>query len=81
MVVKIEGSKAYQEFVKEQSRAFSRHFFEFIWSRNLDIEDEFWSEQDKADFNAESDLLLAEWKRREAEMWAAEESDDRAPES
>ncbi|QIS16096.1 hypothetical protein [Nocardia arthritidis] len=72
--MKIKGSKAYQEFVKARSRAFGEHFDEFVQSRDLDIDDKYWSEQDKADFNVGFDALLAEWALRKAELLAAEEA-------
>ncbi|WP_069161158.1 hypothetical protein [Nocardia altamirensis] len=71
--MRIAGSEAYQEFVKQRSIAFGTHFDEFIKSRDLDIDDEFWPEQDRADFDAETDVLLAEWARRKDELLAAEE--------
>lgn len=52
------------EFVAARSRAFTQQFDRFIADRGLDWDDKSWSEQDKADFKAQSDVLVEEWKNR-----------------
>ncbi|MFF3223762.1 hypothetical protein ACFYV7_13300 [Nocardia suismassiliense] len=72
--MKPKGSNAYQQFIRERSRAEYEQFMEFVEARQLDIDDEFWSEQDRADFRTESRALLVEWRRKEAEVLAAEDA-------
>lgn len=72
--MKNPGSPAVQQFQKESSRAFARLFDEFVLSRGLDVDDQFWSEQDRAEFAVKYSALVAERQRKAEELWAAEDA-------
>lgn len=59
-----------REFIKGRSRAFGGAFETFIRERNLDFDDQYWSEQDQADYSARISPLVAEWETKQAELLA-----------
>lgn len=62
--------KLVDEFIKGRSRPFGNAFERFVRERNLDINDQYWSEQEQDDYATQIAPLAAERETEQAELLA-----------
>ncbi|MDH6283114.1 hypothetical protein [Prescottella agglutinans] len=69
-----EVRAAYEAFSRARSRAGYRLFEEFVIGRGLDLDDQYWPEADRDEFDRRSDEQIKYWNAKAEELVAAAES-------
>nr|WTA71328.1 hypothetical protein OHB51_35630 [Micromonospora sp. NBC_00855] len=59
-----------REFLRARSKASGDQFENFYRSRNLDMDENFWTAAQRREFKVESDALTAEWNAKQQELLA-----------
>ncbi|MFI7527487.1 hypothetical protein [Nocardia salmonicida] len=59
-----------REFLRARSKASGDQFENFYRSRNLDMDEKYWTAAQRREFKAESDALTAEWSAKQQDLLA-----------
>ncbi len=65
-----DSKQQVREFMRARSKAAGDQFENFYRSRNLDMDDQYWTAAQRAEFKKESDALTAEWDTRQQALLA-----------
>ncbi|MFD9545778.1 hypothetical protein ACFWBG_00240 [Nocardia salmonicida] len=65
-----DSARLAHEFLRARSKASGDQFENFYRSRNLDMDEQYWTAAQRAEFMQEADELTAEWKVKQEELLA-----------
>ncbi|MFC9475841.1 hypothetical protein ACFTS5_26955 [Nocardia sp. NPDC056952] len=65
-----DSARLAHEFLRARSKASGDQFENFYRSRNLDMDERYWTAEQRAEFKQEADKLTAEWKVKQEELLA-----------